>query len=75
MEFDWQPVEGMAYNLARHCDTPLGRVLIKQTRPGSRKYVVRIAGEVISRYEANITSAIMRAETEVQKRMERRGQK
>jgi hypothetical protein len=72
MDFDWQPVEGLAYNLARQCDTPVGRVLIKQTRPGARKFLVRIGHDVISRYEPNLATAMMKAEEEVQVRVKDR---
>lgn len=73
-QFEWHPVEGLAYNLARQCDTPVGRVLIKQTRPGARKFLVRIGHDVISRYEPSVAEAIQKAEIEVQQRLNVRAQ-
>ena len=68
--FKWQPVEGLAYNLARQSDTPVGKVIVKQTRPGSRKFVVRIGHEVVSRFESSIAQGMAVAEAEVEKRLQ-----
>lgn len=67
MSFDWKPLEGYAYNLARQCDTEFGRIIIKPTRPNARKFVVKIGGETISRYEASVSSAMLRAEAHINK--------
>lgn len=72
MYFNWQPVEGYSFQTARQCVTPVGLVLIKPTRHLARKFVVRVAGRVVSRYESSISAAIMRAETEVEKRLRQR---
>jgi hypothetical protein len=74
MKFTWQSVEGLAYNLARQCDTPVGKVLVKQTRPGSRKFVVRIGHEVVSRFERNMETAMAVAEETVLARLQTAGQ-
>lgn len=74
IKLDWHPVEGLAYNLARQCDSPVGRVLIKQTRPGARKFLVRIGHDVVSRYEPSVAEAMQKAETEIQQRLNVRAQ-
>lgn len=71
MIFNWRPIDYMSFNVARQCDTSVGRLLIKPGRPMTRKYVVRVAGRVVSRFETSMSSAVMRAEAEARKRAAR----
>lgn len=71
MIFNWRPIDDMGFNIARQCDTHVGRLIIKPSRPMSRKFVVRVAGRVVSRFETSMSAAVMRAETEARKRATR----
>lgn len=70
-EFNWRPVEGRPYSQARQCTTPFGLLVIGPGRGPRSKLFVRLDRETISRFEVNMSAAVMRAETEVRKRMER----
>lgn len=70
MKFEWRPVDGFAYNLARQCDTSIGRLTVKRGRGHtSRSYLVRLEKEVLSSHEPSLPAAMFTAESVVKSRL------
>lgn len=72
LTYDWQPLEGLAFRAARQCDTEIGKCVVKQRRPGQRRWVAWVRGEVIGRDYGNIEAAMAHCEQVVKQRLANR---